>query len=370
MWQRQASSPIHALHFGYGMGALIAPQLARPFVSIEPIDHGHKQFVATNLSTAIIDGTYASDNMPNFTSSSADSSDIKVPYLIGAAIALVFSAVFCMFHVFEKCIDTRKTFSGISHVASREQTKTEKQRVRKLLRILNPGTCTGGDSMFGAVFFFGAFFLFFNTVGGEHGYTKFLYTYAREGPLHMDNDTAAMVNTLFWLCFMGGRGIAILVSKWLHPRTMLITQLTFVLVSGIALSVWGASVPQVLWVFTGLLAAFLGPVLPAGISWCNHYVLMRGTAVAIVFLATGMGSMFYQWLTGYLFQYRGAHSVMYVILGFSIFLCLNFAFLLIIVRRRPERFQREVMVTTVNTNGDASATDVVLPLNETKQSIT
>ena len=372
MWQDKASCPIHALHFGYGLGALVAPQLARPFVitEIHNVKNGGVQlaangtkFVTSNMSQLDNNGT--TDIAGNFTTAEEFQSRIAIPYLISATIAVLFTVVFCLFYVFEKYHRSGINMLRPLGVTPRQLSHAEKIKERRFSSIVNPGSCTGGDSLFGLQFFFVAFFLFFNAVGGEHAYTKFIYTYAREGPLELNSDSAAMVNTLFWICFMAGRGVAIFASRLFHPRPMLITQLIFVFVSSCALCVWGQHVELVLWSFTGLLAMFLGPIMPAGISWCNRYVLMKGTAVAVVFLATGSGSIFYQWLTGYLFQYRGAVSLMYVIFGFALFISIDFAVLMMIVRRRPELFDN-VITTEVDEKGNISII-VADPVDEIKQ---
>ena len=36
MWREKSSSPLHLLHFGFGIGAVLAPQLARPFIGESP----------------------------------------------------------------------------------------------------------------------------------------------------------------------------------------------------------------------------------------------------------------------------------------------------------------------------------------------
>ena len=70
MWGKEASAPVHALHFGFGIGAFIAPQLARPFISSQDNHTGEGTTNPTNITEPL-------------------GSRIEIPYSISALLTLI-----------------------------------------------------------------------------------------------------------------------------------------------------------------------------------------------------------------------------------------------------------------------------------------
>ena len=65
---------------------------------------------------------------------------------------------------------------------------------------------------------------------------------------------------------------------------------------------------------------------------------MSGMAVALVFVGSASGGMFYQWITGYLFHNTGARSLMYVMVGYALFLSFIYFLMNVVTFRVKERF--------------------------------
>ncbi|ELU02944.1 hypothetical protein CAPTEDRAFT_222889 [Capitella teleta] len=73
MWGAVASAPIHALHFGFGIGAFIAPLLARPFIG--------------------------DNNTSNSTDDDTQDSPIEIPYSISAVLCIAWFTIFLVFYI-------------------------------------------------------------------------------------------------------------------------------------------------------------------------------------------------------------------------------------------------------------------------------
>ena len=77
----------------------------------------------------------------------------------------------------------------------------------------------------------------------------------------------------------------------------------------------------------------MSPLFAAGLAWSNLYVEMKGLAVSVVFMGASIGAIIYQWLTGYLFEFHGPDTLMFVILGFAS--CITFTFVLLVAAVQP-----------------------------------
>jgi fucose permease len=89
MWDNRAAAPLNLVHFGYGFGAIFANLLVRPFLNKK------NSHVNTTISLSL--------NSTLSTSISAPlNSDIRVPYLITAALCLVIGIGHFIFLLREK----------------------------------------------------------------------------------------------------------------------------------------------------------------------------------------------------------------------------------------------------------------------------
>ncbi len=336
MWGRAAASPVHALHFGFGVGAVLAPQLARPFLAPRNDAAGAAD---ANSSAAVTshDTAIAVTSQPNMTSSTSLpglESNIEIPYSLSAIYSLLFCVIFLVFYVAGR--KERKAFE-------RRQAKIRKEEgsslgsVKDFMKSLSPGSCTGGNVLLGSLFFPLLFLYYANVVGGERAYGRFLFSYAIDGDQSFSTQDAAVLNSLFWIGFTSGRGLSAIFAYWFPPIILLAVELAMNIICGIALSAWGLTVPGVLWAFTGLLGLFLSPVFPSGLAWSNLYVEMKGLAITVVYIGASVGAIVYQWVTGYLFDAQGPASLMYVVIGYAITQTVIFALMFLVVRPHGQR---------------------------------
>ena len=145
LWGDKAGPPMSATHFGFGVGAIIAPQLAKNFLSPDAAENGDGDIistVSTNVTTDIDDG------------------EIEIPYTIVSALTVILGLL--MFGFFIKGPP-----KGISEI------KGSKLSLEVLLKMLSPSSCTSGDTIFGIVLFVLLFLYFIHAAGGEGAMSEY-----------------------------------------------------------------------------------------------------------------------------------------------------------------------------------------------------
>ena len=195
LWEKRASAPIHALHFGFGIGAFIAPQLARPFIS-----------PTSENSSNPINSTGSGNNETESTAT------LWVPYTISSFLTLIFFIIFLSYFIHERRMGLHST-----ELLNRSKVMEEVPLKEKLQKIFSPGSCTNGQVCFGTQFFIILFVYYINAVGGERAMSKFLYSYAIDSDAAMTSDEAATLNSVFWISFTCGRGVTIVLAKFIPP---------------------------------------------------------------------------------------------------------------------------------------------------------
>ncbi len=337
MWGKHAATPVHALHFGFGIGAVLAPQLARPFIAERNVGSKTADNVTVNGNVFNTTPPVETTSLP-FSNSSQHwteerppglDSDIHIPYMISAAYSFVFFVIFLLFYL--KGAQRRKAYES-------EKPKTRKEKKQNFLQAISPGSCTGGNASYGCMFFCLLFLYYGNIVGGERAIGRFIFSYAIDSEQSFSVSDAALLNSVFWIGFTSGRGLSSILAYCCSPFVLVMVEIIINIICGLALTIWGLTVPGVLWAFTGILGLFLSPIFPGGLAWSNLYVEMKGLAITVVYIGASIGAIIYQWLTGYLFDYEGPATLMYVMLGYALLMALIFIFMVIVVRPHGKRF--------------------------------
>ena len=178
LWGKASASPMNAVHFGFGLGAVLAPQLAIPFQSPD---------AKINTDTSNDTESYTISKLNTTTPSSQSESHLAYPYTITALIGLIFTIVMIVFYI----------------VGPPNGFPIRKPVKSKL--IFSPASCANGHFFYGLVLFLFLFLYFIQAIGGERAYGKFLFTFAIDSELKFTKRNAAILNSLFWAFLVGGR---------------------------------------------------------------------------------------------------------------------------------------------------------------------
>ena len=286
LWQDQATGPMHSLHFGFGIGAILVPQLSRPFLSKgDPCEN-------ITISGACSNVTPGEEYRE---------SRIDVLYFIVGAIILVVAVAVFIFYI----VGPPKGFP-------------KRASTSKLRTLLSPATCAAGNLTYGTILMVLLFFYFIQATGGERAAGKFLASFAVEAEVGFSKDEAATLLSVFWFCHMGGRFSGIFIGHFVRVQRMIVGEIIGVTLVSVVLAIWGYNTATVLWVFTGFLGYFISFFFPSGMSWGNAYMDINSMGVMVFLLGASCGGYIYQYLPGYLFEEYGPRSLTYVFVVYSI----------------------------------------------------
>ncbi|OWF44844.1 sodium-dependent glucose transporter 1A-like [Mizuhopecten yessoensis] len=315
LWREKASPPMHMLHLGFGIGCLLVPLVANPFLPLMTYLPDCDVSTSSNISLTNVTDTNCSINSIESTMVLEDSM-IEYAYALVAIPTVVLAMVFMVFQcIFPQVHDVRGT----------------KIKKRDSKAMLNPGSCTDGDWWYGLLLFSLVFLYFLFTVGFERFYTKFIRTFAVD-ELNFTKDEGSYINTGFWVTFSLGRLIGFATGKFVSIRIMMVCE-----ISGVCLSALGLNLVTVFnfepeasfWIFSLLIGLFLGPMWPTGIYWTDYHVELTGMGITVICLAGGCGGFSCVSIMGYLYDAIGHVCFVYEamvcgLLVFVIGLCLNF----------------------------------------------
>lgn len=295
LWAEKAAAPMHSMHFGFGLGALLAPQIARPFLSGEEDNQTIEEPYNTTMSAT--ETTATSQNLE---------SRIEIPYSIVGVLIVVFSLVMLGFYIKgpPKGFPIRRNTTNFKNMAS-------------------PGACGYGNVAFGLSLIICISFYFVHVIGGERAYGKFLFSYAYELNL-MDKDQASILQSLFWLSFTTGRLLGIPLTKYLPLSVVITGDICLNIFSACMLALFANENVNVLWICTCLMGFGISVGFPNGMSWANIHLMMNSVAVMVLIVGGSCGGFVYQYLTGYLFENDGPQTLMYVMVGYGALLAISY----------------------------------------------
>ena len=137
LWGDKAGPPMSATHFGFGVGAIIAPQLAKNFLSPDAEDDSDDPVTTVSSNTTVV-----------------DDGEIEIPYAIISVLSFIFTLLVFGFYL-------KGPPKGFP------ERKGSKLNPEVLVKMLSPSYCTSGDTFFGVVVFVLLFLYFIQASGGE-----------------------------------------------------------------------------------------------------------------------------------------------------------------------------------------------------------
>lgn len=175
---------------------------------------------------------------------------------------------------------------------------------------------------------------FFLYTAMEASFGNWIFTYALTTELG-DHRSAAYLNSAFWGMLTLGRLLAIpLAMRW-RPRTILMLDLSGVLIS-VLLIISAPHSAKALWVGVCGAGLSLASVFPTAVAFAGRRMKLTGAITGRFFAAASAGAMVLPWMIGQFFTSVGPQMLPYTILGGLLAECGIFAFLMLY----PQRFER------------------------------
>ncbi|XP_064603252.1 sodium-dependent glucose transporter 1A-like [Liolophura sinensis] len=309
LWGSRASGPVHAFHFGFGLGAFLGPLLAKDFLSVRcpDTDGGNNSstagLVVVNTSAVLDASTVRCKNSTEDNPLILQKDRLEIPFsVVGSLLALI-SIGLLTFYFLEKCSGQfRLTFtqppkaSGCSESAEKSPRKS---------------TCTFTKSFF-FKFVVGLFFLymFINTFEGV--VYSYLFTFAYEGGTGFSKPEAAYLTSAYWGSYTLSRLLASLIAHFVSVKIMIFVEFVGSLGSLLSMLFLGFSSKAGMWASACLLGVFSAPVWPSGIAWGDRYVKVKASVVAATDVGAGIGGSICMWVAGHLVENKHTRSYLYV----------------------------------------------------------
>jgi MFS transporter, FHS family, Na+ dependent glucose transporter 1 len=167
-------------------------------------------------------------------------------------------------------------------------------------------------------------------LGMQGGFTGWLSTYATTTNL-LTEASAAYANSLFWGVFTLGRLLSIPIAFKLRPRQVLTMDLIGCFISILVLLLWQGSVTA-LWISIVGTGFFAAPLFPTMVAFAENRMRLTGKTTSMFLVGGSVGSMFFPWLTGLLYERVGPPIVPVMIAVSGTLLILVFV---VLVKKYP-----------------------------------
>ncbi len=152
---------------------------------------------------------------------------------------------------------------------------------------------------------------FFLYVGGEVGFSGWIYTYTISMGLGTDT-SAAYLNSMFWGALTLGRLAAIPISTRLKPGAVLLTNLLGCLIS-ISLVLLFPRSTLILWIGTIGTGLSMASIFPTMINLAQQKMTITGKVTSWFFVGASGGGMVLPWIVGQFIEPVGPQTVMLAI---------------------------------------------------------
>ena len=224
MWQEGAAAPIHAVHFGFGLGTVIGPLMTGPFISTS-IGNDTGTDMSVNQQPQIYSlGIHYNSNsqstnhvnnvslLQSFVESESTDEEwtqsrIFIPFSICAGLALISSLTFFCLYLLpaNQQLYQRRSTSTTSGID------------------LNPGSCAGGDTCYGVAMFTLLIFLYILIVSKDTLVNTFLYVIAVDSKLAFSSWHGVLITTSYWIAYAASRLVFAVIGHFINVKVCSVT---------------------------------------------------------------------------------------------------------------------------------------------------
>lgn len=209
-WKENSAGPLHVVYSGYGIGGLIA-QLATP------------TFLNSQLSGGVIPTDYNSSCRVNQSSPSISINQSSTQQLVSeypanfvnaywilASIAIFTSLTFLCYHIHGR----------ITNIRIDQQRNKNYTKVLSIKESLSPRSCSPSKPTYAVLIVISMFFFYGISLPLNRGFTKFIFSYARDAPC-LSVTEATTLTSFFFIGLCVGRVGGFLLSTLIHMKYLL-----------------------------------------------------------------------------------------------------------------------------------------------------
>ncbi|KAK2874876.1 hypothetical protein Q8A67_022029 [Cirrhinus molitorella] len=354
IYQKDSTVFLQALHFFVGLGALVSPLIADPFLSetscvianssssnATSLRHLRNKLAGRpvhNVSSVHLhtDGEVVTNVSYAFWIMAI----INLPVPIAILILMYRERLFaCGSDPNRRLLDgdvlAMKTWGSTGLTEDAGHQKETSRSHADVFDCCLLGNAHGFPLSFFGIHVLGGLVLFFSD-GIVGSYTGFVYTYAVAPPMNLPHKTAGYLTCAFWAAITVGRLSAIPLSYRFKPVRLLTVSQVGVIVTLLLLLIFSNS-NVFLFIGTCCLGLFISSIFPCTLAFTEDVLEYKGCATTVMVTSAGMGEMLLQVLVGSVMHSQGSFS--FLLCG-MIFGCLGFAcfVLLFLVQRNHKNF--------------------------------
>ncbi|XP_034724400.1 major facilitator superfamily domain-containing protein 4A [Etheostoma cragini] len=335
LFQKDSAIFLQALHFFIGLGALVSPLVAYPFLSNDCCVLG-ANWTANSSSSSDLEHLRESlaghgtviNNISQYPLHTEGEVITRVSYAfwIMALINLPVPAAVLSLMYYERLLPcSSPRLIDRDSLSSTSSAGDSGQGHGSLFGCCNPAKLRGRPATFFLLHILGGAILFI-TDGIIGSYAGFVYTYAVSPPLLMDHKTAGCLDSIFWASITVGRLAFIYLSyRFPAPRLLTFSLVGVILVQCLVLIFYTSSV--FLFIGTCLLGLCISSVFPSVLAFTEDMLDYKGCATTVLVTSASTGEMTLQLLVGSVIHSQGSYSFLVCCtvassIGFFLFLLL------------------------------------------------
>ncbi|KAM6946965.1 major facilitator superfamily domain-containing protein 4A [Lycodopsis pacificus] len=341
LYQKDSAIFLQALHFFIGLGALVSPLVADPFLAEDCCVLG-ANWTANSSSSSPSDLQHLRSSLAGHGVAIGNISQyplhtdgvvvtrVSYAFWIMALINLPVPAAVLALMYHERllpCSDSSQRLIDRDSLSSTSPSPTgdSGQGHGSLFGCCNPAKLRGHPASFFILHAVGGAILFI-TDGIVGSYAGFVYTYAVSPPLLMGHKTAGCLDSAFWASITVGRLAFIYLSyRYTSPRLLTFSLVGVITVQCLLLIFFTSSV--FLFIGTCVLGLCISSVFPSMLAFTEDMLDYKGCATTVLVTSASTGEMVLQLLVGSVIHSQGSYTFLLCctissFIGFCLFLLL------------------------------------------------
>ncbi|XP_050032901.2 sodium-dependent glucose transporter 1-like [Dermacentor andersoni] len=330
MWPRNSSPALQTFHLAFGVGCLLAPLVARPFLSTPSSGSANSTMPSVNVTSNDTTDVASLAIVESVNETAADDGRSKVHYAF--AIASGFQLFLVTSMVVLYCIDGASFKTHRTNVTDHAHSGLqESSGSRRFSRIALAMLCA-----YGCVY-----------VAIEVTTSQMLPTFAVKCDLHFSKPLASQLVAVYFFCFAASRLAAAIVTIKVSAFHVLVGSHVVLVVTATVLVGWGSSNAIALWTASALAGIAQGPLNAAMTAWVATHIDISNKMMSLVVVTAGIGSLSPPLLVGQ-FMDTSPNIFLYVCFGavmaaVAIFICTR-----LYLRKKPMANTRGGLVVNVD----------------------
>lgn len=305
-WEGISTSPLNAMHAGYGIGGILAVQISKPFLKFD------KTSISSNSTLPI---------NPN-------DIEIATPYTISGSIGLfIMVFLFLVAQVIEHRNNNRYKTALVDgeRMLKNKIQLSESQDLTQRNHGFLQGLFFGDKHYKGKALAYMTTqialisIMFFFLAGYIAVITKFMLTYLTKGPANFTVDVYTQLQTVYWALFVCSRFSAAIFAFKLDPLVFLFGLfLANMIICFLFVVPYFTTFPTFYWYGMLLMGITSGPMQPSSYMIAKDILVEYNSFILSVFsIGVGFGALFFQEITGRLLDYFSEPRDNF--LGFEVF---------------------------------------------------